>query len=734
MQGFESCRDDSDFRAQGWTPSPTGKRVSLIPSVSALPGTSLRQIASFVTANSPGSGGFVPGSATTPDLGYYNTGITVNQAWTAGGFTFGFGAYLNGGNNASYGSGVAANCNTLQTVFDGTRYWSVKLVGATYSLAYSTDLINWTTPPQPAATLSALTTLGYVSGNIVVCASGSSGGLAIYYSANLGGTWSTQTVGSTGGSPNNGTVIATGNASFPAMVRVGLNSASSPFGGVYVGSLGGTFTKVASDATFGFAVTTPRMIGTFIMQPFSLSGNSTNGFYFATAANASLNTTGAWTTTTISGALGTISDVLFAPAANLYVLATTSGIWTIPNGTGTAGVPNALAASVTATQRYSTAQISNVYLSGSTLVGVGISGHIIASTDALAWTEQGSRLIPVASGNDWRAAIYDGTRYVLFTDQTNGLIATTPDLLTNYQTIYALEGAEVSTALSTSIWGTGLISATAAPSAVNGTFSTATGIGQYICIGPTSASQRTVQVRDGAAGAVQNAGTNIAATGYHFFELKCIKVAGTVNSFTTNLYIDGALISSGTGTSWAPTSDTTSLLVWIFQRNGVFTAVDDLYVTLDDGIANTAQGPLGQIGIVARRPTTNSAVQWVKNGTAATNALSVNQSALSSLSSNNVSSANAGDKDTYTSTDTLPSGYTAKAVSVEGYFARTSGATPTVNVGVVSGSTEVDSAAANIPNATPTYVSTIVERDPNGNAAWTNAAVLASKIALNHTA
>jgi hypothetical protein len=54
-----------------------------------------------------------------------------------------------------------------------------------------------------------------------------------------------------------------------------------------------------------------------------------------------------------------------------------------------------------------------------------------------------------------------------------------------------------------------------------------------------------------------------------------------------------------------------------------------------------------------------------------------------------------------------------------------------VNLGLESGSVEVDTSTVTLTSNTPAFVSNIVENDPNVSAAWTPTTVVASKIVIN---
>jgi hypothetical protein len=86
MQGFESMRDDSDFRTQGWITAPSSMTAGFTPSFTTVNGTSLQLI------GSGNSSGLAPGSAGVADIGFFKTGVTVNQAWNSGGFALGLAA------------------------------------------------------------------------------------------------------------------------------------------------------------------------------------------------------------------------------------------------------------------------------------------------------------------------------------------------------------------------------------------------------------------------------------------------------------------------------------------------------------------------------------------------------------------------------------------------------------------------------------------------------------------
>jgi hypothetical protein len=712
MQGFETCRDDSDLRVQGWSGvSPI--RTGYVPAAgTGVSGTSLHTIG---PGNAPGG---LPGSSGAPDPGVFNTGVTVNQAWTAGGFTFGSFAKINSGVATSYGSGN--NVYSMQACFDGTRYWAIQLIGSTYNLATSPDLINWTvTPVQPTA-LDSYATVSYMGGGVVavIRSTTSTAAQNVYYTSNIGASWSTQTIFTNGSSSNvTGVGIATGNSTYPHAVII-TTSITGNAVTVAVGTLGGTMTVVGNltSGTSAVMCFRPRIVGGLIVF-----GTSAGQIFTATASSSTLNTSAAWSTATT--AILPI-DIAYNPTSNLWVIATSSGIYTTPNS-GAVGTPVALTGSITPTQRYSTIAMLGIAYAGAQNVALGLSGHIVTSPDGITWTESAGHILPVGtSGYDWRCMINDGSRYVLFTDSNTGVIATTPDLATNYASQYIQDAGRGSPSNNAGIYG---IYSGTAPSATTGLW-TANATFFALNVGTPSAGVCSMVVSTGSTTNLASFNVSVATTYGHYYEMVFSPTA-TVNTFNVTVYVDGVLTATYTSLALVGTGDTTSLLMIVLSRRNDFVAYDDMYFTVNDGVGQSGQ--LGQINIIARRPTTDVQAQWVKNGSAASNSLSVNNPALSSQTKNYLSSGNAGDKDVYTSSDVIPVGYTPKAVQLEAVFTRGSSTAPSVNIGLISSGTESDSSTVSV-GSSATYISKIYQNDPNGNAAWTSANITAAQMTASH--
>jgi hypothetical protein len=711
-------RDDSDFRTQGWITAPSSMTAGFTPSFTTVNGTSLQLI------GSGNSSGLAPGSAGVADIGFFKTGVTVNQAWNSGGFALGLAARFNSGTTVSYGS-----VGPMSACYDGTKYWAVNSNGG---ICTSPDLKNWTaTLTQPPSVTGILKSHNIVYlGNSMVAVFQGGASSWVSYTTNNGQSWTqTNFVGTyTGANGCYNTGIATGNSTYPHVgVYAGAdNGNASAFTGcgVYVGTVGGTLSQVFYSqgvSYYGGFVGIPTVVSGIVLVSVQLVSGGYE-LVSAIASSSTLNSTSAWSSASFSAQPNAIT---YNPNSNLWVVATATGISTFPN-TGAVGTAVPPSGAQTLTTRYSTVGMNNVFWTGSQLVGVGANGHIIKSPDGITWTEVGGHILPTGSAFNWGASIYANSQYVLFSDSTSGVIATTPDLLTNFTPVYIQDGTEQVNA--TYSWGSaGIYSATSAPQS-GSTWTATNGITLYVSA--ASGGNRTItfdftpSTNTGIAPAVSTATT-------HYYEIVAVKNSATTNSFQISMYIDGNLegtyaspVTMGTGTS-----DTTSLLVLSLDRHASFVAYDDMYFNLIDGVNNSGQ--LGIVNIIARKPTTDVQDQWTAVGSAGSNALSVAESAGSAVTTNYVQANVTGAKDIYSSTNTLPNGYNVMAVAVEGVFTKTSTTQPIVNIGLISNSNEVDSGNVTVTTSSATFVSNIVENDPNGNKAWTPASVLASEITLN---
>ncbi len=745
IDGFETCRQDADVRLRGVLYSNACLSAS-VPSATGVSGYALAQLSPAVSVASlpPIVNG---GVGTTAVL---NTGMTVNQIWAAGGFSFGISATQNlslltgGVYGYSFGPATTINANTV--CFDGTRYWAMGVSGTTYNVFTSTNLTTWTpTASQPGA-LSSLGQLSYMGGGVVALISISAAATTgyVYYTNNQGASWTSQAVatwtGSTGQLMGNG--IATNNSAYPHVLALGatsgtVTSTSGP-SSIVVGTLGGTMTPVI----FNGAYTSNPGMRPVTINGLIFVGNASLGYYSATASNSNLNTAAAWTAWAPSIA-SSILGITYNPISNLYVIATTAGISTFLN-TGAAGTPVSPSGTQVVTSRYTTAGMNSVYWTGTQLVAFGTLGHIITSPDGITWTEIGARALPVGvAGSSYLASLYDGTQYVLFTDTTSGLVITTPDGVNNHTVQYASHKAP-SSAIGTDTRCIGPLVVTAAPT-TNPVTTALTQTSTSVVIGVAPQAINTAGVSSAyivedsrPANALTNlanitsaVAANTPQSATHYYEL-VYTAAPTINTFNVSISIDGTVVySTASAIQMAATADTTSVvLMRMLPASQCVAQVDDMYFNTIDGVG--VSGALGQVTIVAMRPSADVQDNWVKNGAASSNALSVRQPSYSSQSANYISSANSGDKDIYSSADTVPSGYTPRAVQLEAVFTRTSTTAPTANVGIISGGVELDSSNVTMNSNSPTFASGMFQNNPNGNVAWTRATVNAAEFVVNH--
>lgn len=675
-------------------------------------------------------------------MGILQYGYTVQQAWNAGGITLGFGAKLNSNVpyyvSASYGIGCG---------FDGTRYWGFRRTAAT-NISTSPDLINWTDTP---AQISGAVAMMYSPTSHVplVTSNLNTTTTALNYTTNNGASWTSVTLPVTPSSVASTAMCPadTGNSAFPHVVPVVSNTGSGFQGILYAivgnattGSFTLTLNRGGSTQAINAVLTSGRLLGG--------SSGVVSVFYagyglMAVAANSALNTAGAWSSFSVTAAAWTapgpsgdyILDMAFLPAANRYIFATSRGLMFAANPGGTPGTPSPLSGTVTMTLAQSTTATlpTQLILVGSTMFAVTTGGAVYSTTDGVTWTLTGTPLTNL-SGGGYVNYLYDGSKYVLFTTSSTGIIATTPDMVTNWQAMNVYEAGDATATGLTGGVGSGLIVSQSGAPAANGQFTPATTNGGFLHLFVTGASGGNRQW--GILNSVANnsafvSGSLSATTNlYHYFEIRYVKNIAATNQFDVYIYVDGVQVGSKFTYQFTQTTDTTGLFLIGFQRSGCFTAIDDIYVTLEDGTG--LSGNLGQINIVAQRPTADVQAQWVPTGGTGTNASAVNQSALSSMSSKNVASSNSGDVDVYSSSDTIPAGYSARAQLVETYFTKTSTTAPVVSVGLRSAAAETDSAQITVSGTTPTYASVLSDIDPNGNKAWSTNSIKASQFVLNH--
>lgn len=735
IEGFETTRDDNDFRTRGWLAAPTKRYASLAPAKTTIGVTGLRR---FI--NNGSDAATTVGATGAADIGYLNTGITVNQAWAAGGFSWGASATHYSGSSVQVGaagtggpSGQALGCID----FDGTTYWAC--TSAT-RIAKSTDLLNWTNTAATPTGLTLSSTVSNMGGGIimVVPQTATPTTLAVSYTTNGGTSWSTQTIAtgiSTTTGAQYGIGFATGNPTYPHGILIGISD-NSAANGLYVGTLGGSFVQVIGGTayTMGFFVPRPVVINGYIYASDASNNATTAGFYSAPVSGA-INTAGAWTKWSV-GNIPNPSQFAYFQAANVFLISSvTNGLFTLPN-TGGAGTPVPPTAATSASNPYAAAGVYGIAATGSTAVifpdvfnSVTANNTIFTSTDASTWTSA-FKIWPDLGGtnrNGWCTVFYDGTQHVVVgavgSAAHSQIICTTDDGVNNWRIRYASDTTSNGTTGGFS--GLGVCTAGAAPTS-GGTWTAGTNAAWLNTAAP-SAGAATVSfyTTTNSNTAANTKSVTTSSTLTHYYNIQAVATA-TANTFNISWYVDGVLSSTSNGVLLGTsTSDTTSLLILSFPRCGNWQQFDDVYLTLDNGVGMT--GPQ-TIYITARRPTTDVQDQWVPTGQA-TNSLATNQQAPSSRTDRYVSTYTDGAKDIYSSGDAVNNTYKAKAIQIEGYFKQLSTVSPTAKLSLISGGQAVDTATVSV-TTTEALVSTIVESDPNGNKAWTPSSVTATQLSV----
>jgi hypothetical protein len=744
-------------------------------------------------------------SSTNPNLadggpsvfstGVINTGITINQAWRAGGFSFGFTGQWNTKQEYSYAegtivsAGASLNGSTLfnngQGCFDGTLYWAIRrdYLAGTYVLANSPDLINWTVAAvQPPVAVTKEQSLSSPSPGMIALVhtvpdtSNNQVSPTVYYWS--GTSWTatkvdTSVPSSTAGAGTQvfGYVAATGNATYPHVMYYGYNTTNSNgLTVLMVGNLTTGMTRVAtlggSGAGWTNAVCQIKVIDGVICV---LPGRIYQAVALWTArVTDAINTTAAWSATLITTGNTALTDVDYHRASGQWVFSGIGGVYTSPaaGGAGSAiapvGVPatNVLSGfsaptAIATTVRTNVVSTTNIrvvnnvvyaFAGGMNGSSTAARGSILVSTDGVTYTPI-QKIIPTGlhpisnQCYDWRCVIWTGTQYVMFTAGTGtsgvnvhaNFVITSPDLSGNFETKYISDTAEI--VPGTNYGCTGLTFATGAPN--NGVYTLVSNtpfLGFYSS-GPTTANPptRNVGLVSSTSGWYFGSGITVPATGLISVEWVA-KATANSNQFTVDLYLNGIKQFTGSPITIGQSSgDTTSLILIQFERFARLTSFDDVTFTLLDG--QGLQGPLGAINIIAERPSIDVQAQWIPTETGSNaNANSVRQPAMSSTSSKFVSSATTGDTDIYGTTDVIPAGYTAKAMVLEGYITQTSTTSAQVELGIKSGSTTSGKTVTTVTQNTPIFVSQVFDKDPATGAAWTATAIQNSQFSLKHIA
>lgn len=221
---------------------------------------------------------------------------------------------------------------------------------------------------------------------------------------------------------------------------------------------------------------------------------------------------------------------------------------------------------------------------------------------------------------------------------------------------------------------------------------------------------------------------------WYYYEL--VHEALSASTYVFRLYRDSELLyQSGTITINTGAAVMTSPLALMYYSaiGGVAASAspsdfmfDDIYV-IDRTGDHTSVDRLGQVREYRVGPTSDVQAQWSKQGSAASNALTVNKLDYKDNTSY-VYSQTAGNTDVYNAPGTvdLPTGGKVVAVAVETFASRGLQAR-TIQTSIVSGSSRSDSPEVALPTAT-SYVKHFTTTDPDTGAEWTIEAANAANL------
>jgi hypothetical protein len=744
MEGFDSVRDNTDLTSRGWIRSTAalttnGVGVLGMPTKTNAPsGSGVRLRGPYAAGNS------VPfGAAARADFGMINTGQSVYSLWQAGGFTLGANVTFNSATQVQVGA-----TQVCAMSYDGSQYyWAILMTSTgTYTVGYSTDLVNWTTTAtQPTGLVQASSI--HASGNTVFVGRGPFNLTAnlgnLYYTTNQGATWTANVTATSGVR----TVQATG-------------SAATPY--VFGSWDGGTYATIYYQTSLTSAAT---RVGTIQISTSSNISEATVSkkignlvFFCGWAAYGQLGpnaSTTWWTwcdnTTDMTQAANwkasaTLTnlcqnDITFFN--NTWISVGYGGLYTAPNSATSPAIAGPLAAWTTVINT-GTNVIFSVDSNSTIAVAVGQDptnttlGAIWTSTDGLTWTKSNRFIgsVSATSGSQGFVKVFwDGARFVIVGALNSNVIATSPDGL-NWTPIYYPDYTETTQGLS----GFGMFSGTAASGVFTPWGSVAGNTyGIVVSVGALSGSTRTI----GAASCVGPTTFTVASTpavvtpatggsSTHYIEIVANAINGANNQFNFKMTIDGVLtgLITTTTTSFqlAALTDTagTAQLFINLPRSGQIVQIDDMYLATANGTSNI--GPLGAITILPHSPTGDVQDQWTPSS-GSSNAAVAGVSALSNAGTKSVSTNVDAAKDVY-SCNAIGANYKVLAVQAESYFSATAG-TPNATVAIRSGSVEAASANSTPTTTTPVIASVFSEVDPATGAAWTTAAASSSTIALN---
>lgn len=765
MEGFETVVDELDLNARGWkssyTASYSNQNCFAVPSRTGTPGKGLMLAGPYYGTSTT----YLPHLGDV-DFSMLDTGQTINGLWNTGGFAVGF--------NATFNKTVQiqiANGYTYQIAYDGAQYyWAIGQNAATWSVFYSTDLINWTqvaTTPAGLASTSSIAVFGSGASATVVVYNKNISTPTTYYSSNLGLTWTLF--------PTNGTAscysdytIANKSSQAPFLHTSWINSVGR--GLFYSNTLTGTQTRIGTLLLQAAPTTYDSGWGKYlngVVLFTGMSGSSSivapnfstlNFWYWCTDSTDPTNAAN-WVKSATS-TLGMMNDITYFPVTGLWYAAGYGGVAAASQSGGTVSAPNGPTSAWSTVLNLPGITLWSIASNGTMLVAVGQDSvnttlpAIYTSPDGVTWTRTNRFFFATPGGtglNNFTNVVWDGSRFVLTGASNLNVIATSPDGIAwsaQYCPDYTEAGGTTNASVMGIYSGT-LLAGTYTGSAINGTgtyapWSTGGAPPNYLGVGFNSAAAVTTNgvTTRSVTGVMVPCGTNTVtvlntaavqavptANLSHYYEIIATATA-TKNQFNIQYAIDGVLVPGTYGPyNLSVSTDTTGVahLLVNLPRTGNWTVIDDIYLTTMNGANNVGQ--LGVTQVLPWAPSSDAQAQFSRTGTASSDAATV--AGPISNAQNYVYSSTVGAKDVYNMSNAIPVGYRVRAVQAEAYFVKYGSTGANGSVGIVSGASEVDSAQVPALTTTPAYGAVLSETDPATGAAWSVSAAQAAKIAIN---
>jgi hypothetical protein len=582
-----------------------------------------------------------------------------------------------------------------------------------------------------------------------------------YYSTNTGATWTVIPVTPTMDAWGMG--IVTGNAAIP-FILLATTSASSTYSYALLStsaSFANSLTQssytvggAGSGSYYSFWNIARKRQG-FIGLSSSGSINSsvgpqlvpitTDNYWMIAPNTVDLTNSANWVQSATS-TLGQMNDFCYFNGS--FYAVGYGGIAVAPAG-GTSTNPTGPTSAWGTVVNTGTSSVYAIDTNGEIMVAVGMDpttqtmGAIWTSTNGITWTKVNRILDSTPStpagytgaalNNGYFSNVFwDGARFVATGSYQAAVIAVSPDGI-NWEALYYPDfpenaGTNIASGLGLYV---GAISAagvyTSTEGGAAGVVLTAAAVASNArVVSPGIASTTSADIVTQTPTASVSVASGVSLS--HYYEL-IFTATSTANQFTVQWALDG-VIQAGTAFTFtpAPSTDTTSQAIFNLPRSGNWVVIDDIYLTdfAADPVGNTGQ--LGVVNVIAGEPTSDVQDQWTLSGSASSHAAQMATSLSNSEGS--IYTYTVGGKDIYALGNSIPANYRIQAMQVEAYFSKYGTAGASGTVGVLSKTTEVDSAAVAAPTTANVFASMIQTVDPNTGVQWTAAGVQAAEITI----